>query len=640
MKHWSKFILSGCMAAFFCCVLSPFGGKGFCASSVPVVTPLPAIKDGSVTPNRLAQEPSTGYIFVADPHAGESVNVYNTVGQLLRKIPVAKEPGGVAFALNGDLLVTQGTYVAVHEKANNWLENVSKRFGSFKSAFAIAVDNINTVAPATPRTATGTIFVSDIANSVVQYFNASYGDIDLSPTGTGGSAWNPLNGMPQSLIPYPINAIGDSYVNNYSTAGPAIFNRPAGVAFERTSGLLTVVNSMGGELQFFDLSGNYVTQRGEFGWFSGSTSSSNHALVPAFTYPQSIAYEYNSNETVERAYILDTFQSYIYVFDATTANPDLWTWLMDVGAYGNSNGKLIVPSDILFDKKDPLNNRLLVANGFGSLSVFGISSIQPYNVAIDTITNTSMRLTWALPTPAPIKNIRVYRSTTPGVLGTQVGGELANTATSYTDNTPALSPYTTYYYTVRAVDNSSVETKNVDQVSAKTTGSFNLTINIVGGGSVNGGASCASGTCVSSQSSDKEITMTATPNGLSSFVGWTGDCFTTSETCTVVMDGTKFVTAFFEATRAFHVDGAFFDNLQDAYDAAKDGSTIMALAGTWPSVPSVPQSTEYATAWQNKTVYIVGGYDGTFTTNTGMTTVTGRTNVFKGKVVMKKLKLK
>jgi hypothetical protein len=104
------------------------------------------------------------------------------------------------------------------------------------------------------------------------------------------------------------------------------------------------------------------------------------------------------------------------------------------------------------------------------------------------------------------------------------------------------------------------------------------------------------------------------------------------------MDAAKSVTAFFTAKLAFRVDGAYFDNLQDAYQAAKDGSVIKVLAGTWPSTT---HQTEYMTAWQAKSVAIEGGYDATFTTNVGASsTVTGRTNLSAGKVVMKQFKLK
>jgi hypothetical protein len=132
--------------------------------------------------------------------------------------------------------------------------------------------------------------------------------------------------------------------------------------------------------------------------------------------------------------------------------------------------------------------------------------------------------------------------------------------------------------------------------------------------------------------------MTATATGQSVFEGWTGDCFTTADTCLVSMDAAKSVTAFFAAQKAFRVDGAYFDNLQDAYREAKDGSVIKVLAGTWPSTT---HATEYMTAWQGKTVYIEGGYEPTFTTNAGATsTVVGRANLSAGKVIMKQFKVK
>jgi hypothetical protein len=109
------------------------------------------------------------------------------------------------------------------------------------------------------------------------------------------------------------------------------------------------------------------------------------------------------------------------------------------------------------------------------------------------------------------------------------------------------------------------------------------------------------------------------------------------------MDAAKSVTASFVAKPAFRVDGAYFDNLQDAYDAAAartapDTAVIKVLAGTWPSTLN---PTEYMTAWQNKTVIIEGGYDATFTNNAGgSSTVVGRANLSAGMVIMKQVKLK
>jgi hypothetical protein len=616
MKYLKKLIFPIRLAVLYCCIVSLWSGYAFSATTAPVVTVLPVFKEGSVTPTRMTQD-SLGYIYVTDPHA-EGIMKYDTVGNLVQRIVTTKEPGGIAFAKNGDLLVTQGEYIAVLNPVSG---TEKSRFGVFKSAFSIAVDN----RPA----GTGNIFVSDIKNYCVQVFNDLYAPVDVS-AGTGHNFMN-------LSTSYGVNFIGDSQIAWFS--GPGFFNRPAGVAIETSSGKLAVVDSLNGKIQFFDQNGDIAGDIGRFGYDPSRTQ------FIMLTYPQSIAFEYTATGALDRAYILDTNQSYVMVLDATAPilkndmynqSQTLWTWLADIGLYGHHNGDLIVPSDILIDTKDPANSRLLVSNGFGSLSVFGLSSLQPYNVAIDSITSASMRVSWSNPTSASIKYIHVYRSTVEGQLGSLVGGNLPGTATSFID-TP-LAQYTTYYYTVRAVDSAAKETSNVSQVSAKTTGLFNLSVNINGNGQVNGSAACSTGTCTSSQPSDALITLTATATGQSVFEGWTGDCFTTADTCLITMNAAKSVTAVFSSTLAYRVDGSYFSNLQDAYREAKDGSVIKVLAGTWPSTTS---STEYMTAWQAKTVTIEGGYDPTFTDNSGGTsTAVGRTNLNAGKVIMKQFKLK
>ena len=615
MKHLNRFMVTLAMAALFYGVLSPFSGVAFSAASIPAITALPVIREGAVTPTRMTQD-SSGNLYVTDPHAG-GILKYDSLGNLLQKITTAKEAGGIAFAKNGDLLVTQGTYVAALDP-HTGVEKA--HIGSFQLAFAIAVDN--------RPTGTGNIFVSDIKGYVVQVFNDSYGIVDVS----AGTGHNQKNTSPD----YKVNYIGDdrlwwSYPNRDDVN---FFNRPAGVAFEKSSGLLAVVDSLNGQVEFFDQFGNFITSMGARGY------DATHQSIK-LSYPQSIAFEYDASGALYRAYILDTFQSYVMALDATApiTGTTIWPWLADLGLYGRQNGNLIAPSDILFDKKDPENNRLLVSNGFGSLSVFGIGSLQPYNVAIDSITNNSMRVTWKNSGLSFTKSVHVYRSTVEGQLGTNVSGDLSNGTTSFTDS--GLAQYTTYYYTVRAVDLSNVETTNISQVSAKTTGIFNLSVNINGVGQVNGSpanVACTSGTCTTAQPSDTLITLTATATGQSVFEGWTGDCFTTADTCLISMDAAKSVTAFFSTRLAFRVDGAYFDNLQDAYNAAKDGSVIKALAGTWPSTSN---PTEYMTSWQPKSVTIEGGYDPTFTNNAGgSTTVTGRANLNAGKVVMKQFKVR
>jgi hypothetical protein len=607
MKHLSKLIFTIGLAALFCCVSSPFDGAAFGADA-PSVTTLPVIREGAVTPTRMTQQPGTGKIFVTDPHA-EGILVYDGVGNLLQKIKTTHEPGGIAFAKNGDLLVTQTTYVVALDPANNWAERPA-HIGSFTYAFAIAVDTAGT----------GKIFVSDIKDYHVQVFDNAYAPVDVS----AGSGHDPASAKTNTLG-------GDRLY--WDLLGASFFNRPAGVSIEKKSGMLAVVDSLSGQIVFFDQLGNYIAAIGQSGY------DASHSFL-MFTYPQSIAFDYDALGNLQRAYVLDTNQSYVMVIDATLPSPYSWKWLADIGLYGHHNGDLIVPSDLLMDTTNPVNNRLLVSNGFGSISVFGLASTQPYNVTIDNIQNNSLTVNWATSTTAAFDSIQVFRSTAEGVLGTQVGGTIAKTTSSYTDN--GLNQYTTYYYTVRAVSGG-VPTTNIDQVSAKTTGLFSLTVSINGNGSVNGGsanvsASCTSGSCVSSQPSDALVTLTATPTGQSVFDGWTGDCFTTSDVCMITMDKVMSVNALFKGQLAFRVDGAYYDNLQDAYSKAHDGSVIKVLEGIWPSTTL---STEYMTAWQGKSVTIEGGYDATFTTNTGKSsTVIGRANLTAGKVVMKQFRLK
>jgi hypothetical protein len=77
--------------------------------------------------------------------------------------------------------------------------------------------------------------------------------------------------------------------------------------------------------------------------------------------------------------------------------------------------------------------------------------------------NNQVTLTWTPSLSSGVVQQRVYRSTTAGVYTTSLpaGGNLSNTASSYTDTTAANG--TTYFYVVRAY--STVESANSNQVS-------------------------------------------------------------------------------------------------------------------------------------------------------------------------------
>jgi sugar lactone lactonase YvrE len=72
-----------------------------------------------------------------------------------------------------------------------------------------------------------------------------------------------------------------------------------------------------------------------------------------------------------------------------------------------------------------------------------------------------------------------------------------------------------------------------------------------------------------------------------------------------------------------------FSSLQQAYDAAGDGATIKARAEV-PAEKLVPGST-------GKKVYVLGGYEATFTTQTGYTAILGKFTISRESIVLNRV---
>ncbi|BBA71315.1 Ig-like domain-containing protein [Geobacter sulfurreducens] len=183
--------------------------------------------------------------------------------------------------------------------------------GQFKMANGIAVDD------------TGYIYVVDSLDNCVQVFNPAGG-----------------------------------FVRRFGTFGMAAgqLSTPTGIAFERLARHLAVVDTRNGRIQFFDTNGTFVRSIGAFG--SGPLK---------FTAPQGVAFEYSNDPTpvLKRIYVVDTFQGQVQVVEPAAVP----VFLAYIGGYGTTNGKLMVPSDLRFDQA---NSRLLVVNGYGNLTVYGI----------------------------------------------------------------------------------------------------------------------------------------------------------------------------------------------------------------------------------------------------------------------------
>ncbi len=103
--------------------------------SAPMVSSLSAISDGARTPVRLSID-QWGDIYVTDPRGG-GVNRYNNAGKLLKSIPVATSPLGVAAVADNTILVSQGTTVQALDKFSG---EVKATFGTFKKANGIVTD--------------------------------------------------------------------------------------------------------------------------------------------------------------------------------------------------------------------------------------------------------------------------------------------------------------------------------------------------------------------------------------------------------------------------------------------------------------------------------------------------------------------
>lgn len=592
-----------------------FTGNNAWSSSSPYVSVLPSVFDGIGLPVRIAPDVDangnpTGFIYVTDPRGG-GILKYDAAGKLQQTINTVTYGMGIAVTKSGKLLVAQGASVAVLDKATGNFAT-PPTFGTFSESHGIAID------------AAGNIYVTDTVANNIQVFDSNFA---LTATlGTKGT-------------------------------GPNQFIRPTGITYEKVSGYLAVCDTLNGRINFINTAGvtQYSIPADSAGKALGIGSGQNR-----FTSLKGVSFQYTPGGVLDRIYAVDTFQSNIQVFDGTSraflvsygvgtndSNSHPLNGIY-IGSYGYLPGNLITPTDVLFDATNALNPHLVVANGSGSLAMYGIDSLEPSDVTIQhPSVFQQLSLSWTNP-PATsgFNHIKIYRSTTKGQLGSVLVDGL--TGTSYTDI--GLLDNTTYYYTVRALNGQSVESTGTNQVSETTMGNFLLTTNVAaltrpagsGSGSVTGTdsngqqvVSCASGTCTTLIHTNDTVTLTPSPNGYSIFKGWSGDCQNLTGNCQVTLDQARNVTATFEAQYLFKIEGGQYrDLLQDAYNITPDGSKVMAQAGV------VPAETLALSAGNANTVYLIGGYDSNFVNNSLDTVIQGKVSVSSGKLIVNKIKIK
>ncbi|OGU08649.1 MAG: hypothetical protein A2075_02685 [Geobacteraceae bacterium GWC2_58_44] len=169
-------------------------------------------------------------------------------------------------------------------------------------------------------------------------------------------------------------------------------------------------------------------------------------------------------------------------------------------------------------------------------------------------------------------------------------------------------------------------------LSASVTGS--------GGGagtvtSVPGGISCrASGSsgCTGEFDQGTQVQLVATEDAGSRLSAWSGACSGTAP-CSFGMNADKSAGAAFELLKYLKNGGNYYSLLQDAFDAAAAGDTIQAQAVVF-SDGALLFSRPFSL------VRLKGGYDGSFLSNGGYTTLDGRLNLRNGTLRVEKVRIR
>jgi hypothetical protein len=115
---------------------------------------------------------------------------------------------------------------------------------------------------------------------------------------------------------------------------------------------------------------------------------------------------------------------------------------------------------------------------------------------------------------------------------------------------------------------------------------------------------------------ETQVILSPNPDASSIFGGWSGGGCSGTGNCTVTMESDITVPATFhlKPARIAGSTPAYFTTLQLANDGAGNGNTIEAKGTDFPESLTV-----------SKPLTLIGGYDGSYTTNGGFTTVEGLT---------------
>ena len=164
-------------------------------------------------------------------------------------------------------------------------------------------------------------------------------------------------------------------------------------------------------------------------------------------------------------------------------------------------------------------------------------------------------------------------------------------------------------------------------VNGGTTPQLTVMLQGTGGGAVNSnpsGFTCSSGTCTQPYPTGASITLSATPDSDSLFTTWGGDCSGTGD-CTLTTAVDHSATATFTGVSPVRIGSTDYPTLQAAFNAVNSTTTVLARNRTF---------VEDTTLSQPWTVTLAGGYDITYGSRTGTSTVQGTVTVAGGTFIV------
>jgi hypothetical protein len=225
-----------------------------------------------------------------------------------------------------------------------------------------------------------------------------------------------------------------------------------------------------------------------------------------------------------------------------------------------------------------------------------------------------------------------------------------NNGTATLAGTPGAGTGGTYPITITAGNGVGANATQSFTLTINPPPSYTLTVNFAGDGgnkvdstSPDHAINCDKGSpgsgCSASYVTGTLVTLQATADWKSTFMGWSGDYISTDNPGTVTVNANKTVTATFDPVyRVKLMPNADYASIQDACDAASDPAEIRAQEYFFQEQRGVMIGAVSA-----KAITIKGGYqlgDASYSNITGMTTVQAPLTVGLGRITVDRIEIR